>query len=90
MRPTRVAGLLACALLLPACGPELVREVVFASESGDVVVQLRRLVDGDETVARGFAHPSVISNVRMAHILARLSYEDGEGVQRAVVRSEHI
>ncbi len=90
MRPSRTAPLLAAILLLPACGPELVREPVYTSEQRTVRIELRRMVDGDQSVPRGFRHPATISDVRLAHILAHFTYKDKKGRKHPVIRSEHV
>lgn len=86
----RAAGILSLLglLVLWGCGPRLVSEPVF--ETDQVRVLLRRtLVDG-EPQPRGYAHPAVIADVRLAHILASLTYEDRRGRPDAVVRAEHV
>ncbi len=90
MKPSRFLPALAVVPLLAACGPKLVREPVFTSENGGVSVERRRMVEGDQPVARGWKHPSVISDVRLAHILAQLLYEDPDGAKQPLVRSEHV
>jgi hypothetical protein len=87
---TNSAWLLAAALLLPACGPKLVRVPVYTSPSGSVSVLQRHLEEDGEPVARGWQHPAVISDVRLAHILAQLSYEDDQDRPQPVFRSEHV
>jgi hypothetical protein len=76
------------ALCAAACAPKLVRETVFQSER--VLVQLRHRVDGGRPVARGHAHPAVIADVRLAHILASVSHEDTKGERGPTIRSEHV
>jgi hypothetical protein len=71
-----------------ACGPKLVRETVFETERSRVL--LRHSIDGGEVVARGRAHPAVIADVRLAHILASITHEDAEGARAPTIRSEHV
>jgi hypothetical protein len=75
-------------LSLTACGPKLVRERVF--EGAQTRVELQRREKSGEVVPRGFAHPATIADVRIAHILASLVFEDGSKKKRAVIRSEHV
>jgi hypothetical protein len=77
-----------CALLLAvvACGPKVVREPIF--ERGQVEVALRRYEEPE--VSRGYDHPKTISGVRMAHIMASLSYEDSKERRHPIIRTEHV
>jgi hypothetical protein len=79
---------LALALCTLACGPKLVRETVFQNERA--LVLLRHSVDGGKVVPRGRAHPAVIADVRLAHILASITHEDGKGERAPTIRSEHV
>ncbi len=81
-----LAGLAVCAL--SACGPKLVRERVF--EQPGVRVELRHQVADGKPVARGYAQPTTIADVRIAHILASLSTEDDKGERRPMIRSEFV
>jgi hypothetical protein len=76
------------ALCTLGCGPKLVRETVFENERA--LVQLRHLADGGKSVARGRAHPAVIADVRLAHILASITHEDRKGERSPTIRSEHV
>ncbi len=76
------------ALVLAGCGPKLVRDRVF--EGSQTRVELQRREQGGVAVPRGFAHPATIADVRIAHILANLVFEDGSQKKRAVIRSEHV
>jgi hypothetical protein len=80
--------LLALLLLSSACGPKVTVEPVYESDEVDVV--LRRTVHRGEPVSRDYAHPLVISDVRLAHILAQLSYEDRSGASAPAVDSQHV
>jgi hypothetical protein len=81
-----LVGLAACAL--SACGAKLVRERVL-DEPG-VRVELRHQVVDGKPVARGYAQPTKIADVRIAHILASLSTEDDKGERRPMIRSEFV
>jgi len=87
VRRTVLAALLG-ATLCSGCGPKLVRETVYENEG--VRVELRRTIKDGAPVARGYAHPATIADVRLAHILALVSYEDASGKQRPTIRSEHV
>jgi hypothetical protein len=80
--------LLALLVLTTACGPKLTVESVYESEGVEVV--LRRTVDRGQPVSRDYAHPLVISDVRLAHILAQLSYEDSSGASGAAIASQNV
>jgi hypothetical protein len=86
--PIRVAFAALAALSLAGCGPKLVRQRVF--ELPAVRVELRHVEKGGEVVPRGFAHPATISEIRIAHILSTLEYEDSEQKRREAIRSEHL
>jgi hypothetical protein len=85
------SSLVALSLALPllACGPKLVRETIYTSENESVTVQLRRTMDGDTPVPRGYQQPIVISDVRLAHILAQLQFQDKKG-SKALIRSQNV
>jgi hypothetical protein len=87
MSLARLAPLL-LALALLACGPKVVREPVHESEQ--VHVSLRRLMEEGVPRARGHAHPVVVSDVRLAHVLASISHRDGKDRSVPTVRSEHV
>jgi len=86
---TRSLALVAvtAAALAAGCGPKVVRTPVF--EDSTYQVGLRRTLADGEPVPRGYAHPAVISNVRLAHILASLSFQTA-GRRAPVIRSEHV
>jgi hypothetical protein len=86
--PIRVALAALAALLLAGCGPKLVRERVF--ELPAVRVELRHTEKGGSVVPRGYAQPATISEIRIAHILSTLEYEDSEQTRKEVIRSEHL
>jgi hypothetical protein len=86
--PVRI-GLAAIAVcVLAGCGAKVVRERVY--DKPGVRVELRHQVEDDKTVARGFAHPATIADVRIAHILASLSAELDEGERQPMIRSEFV
>jgi hypothetical protein len=84
----RTAPSILLGLLLAACGPRLVQEPVHETEQVRVILR-RTLIDG-EPAPRGYEHPAVIADVRVAHILASLSYEDRKGRLSPIVRAEHV
>jgi hypothetical protein len=55
-----------------------------------VRVELRHTESGGAPVARGYQQPVTISDVRVAHILASLSWDDGDGKQAPVIRSLYV
>jgi len=82
-----VRGLLAAAVLAAGCGPKVVRTPVF--EDNTYQVALRRTLQDGQPVSRGYAQPAEIANVRIAHILANLSFQN-DGRRLPVIRSEHV
>jgi hypothetical protein len=86
--PIRVACAAACALLFAGCGPKVVRNRVFDESSARV--ELRHMEKGGAPLPRGYAHPATISEVRIAHILANLVFEDSDKKQRPMIRSENV
>ena len=89
-RPTAIRAACAalCVLVLSGCGPKLVRNRVF--ENPQVRVELQRREKSGQVIPRGFDHPATIADVRIAHILATLTFEDADKKRRAVIRSEHV
>ena len=81
-----LAVLVVCALA--GCAPKLVRERV--SDKPSTRVELRHEEKGGEVVTRGYAHPATISDVRIAHILASLSYEDDEKRRQPMIQSQYV
>ncbi len=81
-------GLGAVLVLTAACAPKVVRERVL--EKPGVRVELRHTEKGGAAVARGYAHPATISDVRIAHILASLVFADDDAKQSPVIRSLHV
>ena len=81
-------ALVTLGLVTLGCGPKLVQETI--AEKDNTVVRLRRTVDGDRVLPLGHTQPVVVSDVRIAHILASLTYEEKDGKRRPVIRSEHI
>jgi hypothetical protein len=88
--PNGVALAALAAILLAGCGPKLVRERVFEKQNPAVRVELRHSVQGGEVIPRGFDQPATIADVRIAHILASLSFEDSDKKKRPVIRSTHV
>ncbi len=81
---------LLCAVTLVACGAKLVREPIYESEDQSVEVALRYQEKGGEKLPRGYHHPALISDVRLAHILAHLQYEDKIGNKQSMLRSLQV
>jgi hypothetical protein len=88
MRRWSTAAPILLALLVAGCGPQLVVEPVHTT--GQVRVLLRRTLDGEEPVARGYDHPVTIADTRVAHILASLNFETSKGKRQPVIRTAHL
>jgi hypothetical protein len=86
--PLRAAALLAAAFWLAGCGPKLVRQRIYDQPTARVEVRHRE--QGGEVLAQGHSHPATISDVRIAHILGNLSFQDADEKQRPVIRSADI
>lgn len=86
--PIRVGLCALAALAFAGCGPKLVREKVF--EQNAVRVELRHFEKGGEVLKRGYQHPATISEIRIAHILSTLEYEDSDQKRHDAIRSEHV
>jgi len=81
-----LAALSVC--VLAGCGPKFVRDRVY--DKPGVRVELRhQLVDG-KPVPRGYAQPTTIADVRIAHILASLSSENDAGERQPMIRSQFV
>lgn len=87
-RPARLCLALLALVALAGCGPKFVRERVY--DKPNMRVELRHQKSGDAPVARGYSHPVTIADVRIAHILASLSYEDDEGNRKPAIRSQFV
>ncbi len=86
--PLRICLGLLVVCALAGCGPKLVRERVY--DKPTVRVELRhQKVDG-APVTRGYSHPATIADVRIAHILASLSYQDKDGERQPSIRSQFV
>ncbi len=48
------------------------------------------MLEGGEPIARGYSHPATIADVRLAHILASLGYEDRRGKRGPLVRTGYL
>lgn len=77
-------------LVLVGCGPKLVRETIYQSEDSQVRVDRVHREQGGQPVPQGYAHPVMIADVRLAHILASISHKDDKGKTRPTIRSEHV
>ena len=69
-------------------GPRLVTDAIV--DTDEYQVSLRRTEVSGQTLARGYAHPATISDVRLAHVLANLEYTDAEGQRSPLIRSVHV
>ncbi len=83
--PLCAAVLAAASLWLAGCGPKLVRQRIYDQPAARV--EIRHREQGGEVIARGYSHPATISDVRIAHILGNLTFEDKDAKQRPVIRS---
>jgi hypothetical protein len=83
----RFVPLLLLALAGGCASSRVVRDPIYSSDTARVY--LRRTVEGGAPVARGYAHPATVSDVRLAHILASLEHEDG-GKRAVTVPSELV
>jgi hypothetical protein len=81
-----VAALAVCAFA--GCGPKLVRERIYDKPA--VRVELRHQTRDGAPLPRGYAHPATIADVRIAHILASLSYEDSDEKRQPLIRSQFV
>jgi hypothetical protein len=72
-------ALLALLAGLAGCGPRYRRVVV--QDQGGIEVTLRGRVKGGKLVPRGFAHPAIISGIRLSHILARIDIRMSSGAE---------
>jgi len=79
-------SLVVCALA--GCGPKLVRERIY--DKPTVRVELRHQTDGGEVLKHGYTQPATIADVRIAHILASLSFEDKEEKRQPIIRSQFV
>lgn len=78
LRWLHVAPLLAAL----GCGPTVIRETVF--DNGSVKVMVRHLEEDGAPVPRGFEQPVTIADVRLAHILASISFGRGKTLGHAI------
>jgi hypothetical protein len=86
--PLRALLLVAVVCALAGCGPKLVREKIY--DKPGARVELRHETSGGEVVKHGYQQPATIADVRIAHILASLSYEDDEEKRRPLIRSQFV
>jgi hypothetical protein len=82
MRIAALALLAALAFSATACAGRYVREPVY--QDPEISVVLRSEKNWQKTVSRGFSHPSTVSALRVAHVLARIDVRMGseEGNER--------
>ncbi len=88
--PLGVACAALAAVLLAGCGPKLVRTPVFAKDKPGVRVELQRREKSGGVVPRGFQQPATIADVRIAHILANLTFDDKSEKRRSAIRSAFV
>ncbi|MGH9884500.1 MAG: hypothetical protein ACREBE_03170 [bacterium] len=86
--PVRLFLAVVAVCALCGCAATYVRERVFDKPTARV--ELRHEEKGGEIVTHDYAHPATISDVRIAHILASLSYEDSEARRRPMIQAEFI
>jgi hypothetical protein len=84
--PALWAVLAACALA--GCAPKIVRERIYDKPTARV--ELRHQIRDGAPVPRGYAQPATIADVRIAHILASLSYEDSDEKRQPLIRSQFV
>jgi hypothetical protein len=80
--------LIAVVCALAGCGPKLVRENIYEKPTSRV--ELRHETSGGDVVKHAYQQPATIADVRIAHILASLSYEDSEEKRRPLIRSQFV
>jgi hypothetical protein len=88
-----LAGLLVALVGSAGCGTRYARVPVHADDAANVVLRAE-LRDG-EPVDRGFAHPTTISGVRLAHMLAQIDVrvdgaDDPAGSRRPAIATELV
>ncbi|MGH7290099.1 MAG: hypothetical protein ACREJT_02730, partial [Myxococcota bacterium] len=81
-----LAALAVCALF--GCASTYVRERVYDKPTARV--ELRHEEKSGQVVPHDYAQPATISDVRIAHILASLSYEDGEQKRQPMIQAQFI
>jgi hypothetical protein len=75
MRTLALGLLAALALSATACAGRYVREPVY--QDPEISVVLRSEKNWQTTVVRGFSHPTTVSALRIAHVLARIDVRTG-------------
>jgi hypothetical protein len=83
-----VTAALVALVSLTGCGPKVVRNRIFDQPTARV--ELQHKTKSGEVIPRGFGHPATIADVRIAHILASLFFDDTDQKRRPVIRSEHV
>lgn len=84
----RWGALLVLVLTGVGCGAKVVGDDVVRTDQ--VWVRLRHTEDGGAVVPRGYAHPATVADVRLAHILASFSHQDGDEAPRPTIRTDHV
>ncbi len=88
--PLGVACAALAAVLLAGCGPKLVRTPVFQKDKSSVRVELQHREKSGVVVPRGFQQPATIADVRIAHILANVTFEGKDGKRQPAIRSAFV
>src|SRR5262249_44916617 len=86
--PLCVAALAPAARALARCGPRPGRQRLCDERTPRA--QLHHREQGGEVIAKGYSRPATISDIRVAHIPANLSFEDSDQKQRCVIRSVDV
>ena len=86
--PVRLGLAVLAVCALAGCGPKFVRERIYDKPA--VRVELRHQTKDGAPVPRGYAQPATIADVRIAHILASLSYDDSDGARQPLIRSQFV
>lgn len=79
---TGLLGVVACALVLAACGPRYQR--IKVHEAGGLTIKLR----SQKGSTREFSHPVTISGARLAHILSFIDVRAAKGSRKPAIPTE--
>lgn len=86
--PVRLSLAVLAVCALAGCAPTYVRERIY--DKPTVRVELRHEEKGGQIVMHDYAQPATISDVRIAHILASLSYEDDEKKRQPMIQAQFV
>jgi hypothetical protein len=84
----RLCALTVSVFWLAGCGPRIVRTRIL--ENNNVRVELRHAVKSGKTIEHSYSQPATIADVRLAHILASLYFEDKDQKRLPAIRSIHV